>query len=116
MLVENNVDEKRHSRRVRSAKPVRFQLKDTSRFGGCLSCDLSEGGVRLRLNDFFPLNTELSLQIQLADESIVECLCRVAWIEKDRYGDFYRGGLAFIEDESMLDSKRKIRNVLSQHL
>ena len=116
VLEEHNLGERRHFHRFHRAEPVRFQLKDPSQFGGCLSCDLSEGGIRLRLNDFIPLNTELSLQIQLADEPIVGCVCRVAWVEKSRFGDHYQAGLEFIEDGSILDAQRKIRRILSQYL
>ena len=110
---EHNADEKRQFHRVHRAQAVRFQLKDPSQFGGCLSCDLSQGGVRVQFNEFVPLNTEMTLQIQLSDESIVECPCRVAWVEKNRFGDRYQAGLEFIQGESILNSQRKIHGFLS---
>ncbi len=107
-------EEKRNFQRVNRTQPVRFQLKDPSQFGGSLSCDLSEGGIRVHLNDFMPLNTELTLAIQLADESMVECPCRVAWVKKNRFSDRYQAGLEFVEADSMLDSQRKIHGFLSR--
>jgi c-di-GMP-binding flagellar brake protein YcgR len=112
-LEEHNVEERRRFHRLRHAQPVRFQFKDPSRFGGCLSCDLSEGGIRVHLNDFVPLYTELTVQIRLADESIVDCTGRVVWIEKDRFGDYYRAGLEFAGGGSIVLSQRKIHRFLS---
>ena len=109
-------NERRSFCRFHCANPVRFQFKDPKRFGGTLSCDLSEGGLRLHMSDFVPLNTEITLQIQLADESIVECPCRVAWVEKNRFSDRYQAGLEFIESGSILDSKKKIRGFLSHSM
>ena len=113
-MVEYNVDERRSFHRFHCAQPIRFQLKDPNQFGGSLSCDLSKGGIRVHLGDFIPLKTELTLQIQLADESIVECPCRVAWVEKNRFSDRYQAGLEFVEADSMLDSRRKIYGFLSR--
>ena len=113
-MEEYNENEKRNFHRFHRAQPVRFQFKDPSRFGGSLSCDLSEGGIRVHLSDFIPLNTELTLSIQLADESIVECPCRVAWVEKNRFSDRYQAGLEFVEADSVLDSQRKIHGFLSR--
>ena len=112
-MEDHHLDEKRQFHRVHRAHPVRFELKDPKLFGGCLSCDLSQGGIRVQFNDFVPLNTEMTLQIQLSDESVVECPCRVAWVEKSRFGDRYQAGLEFVEGGSMQDSQRKIHRFLS---
>ena len=109
----HDVDERRQFHRVYRAQAVRFQLKDPSQFGGCLSCDLSQGGIRVQLNEFVPLGTEMTLQIQLSDESVVDCPCRVAWVEKNRFGDRYQAGLEFSQGESILNSQRKIHGFLS---
>ncbi len=110
---EHDVDERRQFHRVHRAQAVRFQLKDPGQFGGCLSCDLSQGGIRVELNDFVPLGTEMTLQIQLSDESVVDCPCHVAWVEKNRFGDRYQAGLEFDQGESILNSQRKIHGFLS---
>ena len=112
-MQDYHTDERRHFNRIPQANSVRFELKDPRQFGGCLSCDLSEGGIRVRLNDFVPLDTEMTLQIHLSDEGMVECPCRVAWVEKSRFGDYYQAGLEFVEDSSKLDSQRKIHQFLS---
>ena len=113
-MAEHNVDERRNFHRFHRTQAVQLQFKDPSQFGGSLSCDLSEGGIRVHLSDFIPLNTEVALQIKLADESLVECPCRVAWVEKNRFSDRYQAGLEFVESDSMLDSQRKIHGFLSR--
>ena len=105
--------ERRQYNRWSHAWPVRLQWKDPSQFGDCLSCDLNTDGIRVRLNNFVPLDTELTLQIQLADERVVDCLVRVAWVEKDRFGEHYQAGLEFKEGGSTLDSQKKIHAFLS---
>ncbi|MCK5012344.1 MAG: PilZ domain-containing protein [Candidatus Omnitrophica bacterium] len=112
--MEYKIDERRSFHRFNRAQPVRFQLKDPSQFGGSLSCDLSQGGARIHLSDFIPVNTELTLQIQLADQSIVECPCRVAWVEKNRFSDRYQAGLEFVQADSIMDSQSKIHGFLSR--
>jgi hypothetical protein len=97
---EHTIDERRSFPRLRHAEAVQFQFKNPRYFGGCLSCDLSEGGARLRLNDFIPLNTQLILQIRLAAERVVDCVGRVVWVQKERYGDSYQVGLEFSDAPS----------------
>ena len=111
--MESGVDEKRNFQRVNRAQPVQIQFKDPKKFRSSLSCDLSEGGIRIHSDNFIPLNTELTLSIQLTDEGIVECPCRVAWVRKNRFSDSYQAGLEFIEADSILDSRRKIHGFLS---
>lgn len=107
------MEDRRQFRRTVHSEPVQYQFKDPSRFGGCVSKDLSEGGVRIRMNDFMPLNTELTLKIRLAGENVVECSGRVVWVEKSRFGDNYQAGLMFSGDESILSNKKKIYGFLS---
>ncbi|MCH8821848.1 PilZ domain-containing protein [Patescibacteria group bacterium] len=113
-MEESNTQDKRQFRRMIHSKPVRYQFKDPSRFGGCVSKDLSGGGVRILLNDFVPLNAELSLKIRLADESIVESIGRVVWVEKSRFQETYQVGLDFSQDELSSINQKKIYGFLSR--
>ncbi len=109
------MEEKRNSRRFFHTGSVQFQFKDPTHFGGWLSCDLSEGGMRVKLNDFIPLHTELALQIRLADETIMDCTGRIVWVEKNRFGDNYQAGLEFTEGKTVLGTQKKIYEFLSRH-
>ena len=112
-MEEVKTQDKRQFRRMIHSEPVQYQFKDPSQFGGCVSKDLSGGGVRILLNDFVPLNTELSLKIRLADGSIVECVGRVVWVEKSRFGETYQAGLDFSQDELSSSNQKKIYGFLS---
>lgn len=102
-------EEKRRFPRVTFKQPVQFQLKDPLQTGGSLSFDLSEGGIRIRLNDFIPLMAEVSLQIQLSIEQIVDCAGRVVWVRKVPFSDSYHAGLEFAATESLEGVREKIR-------
>lgn len=112
-MEESKSEDKRQFCRMIHSEPVQYQFKDPSQFGGCVSKDLSEGGVRILLNDFVPLNSELSLKIRLADESIIESTGRVVWVERSRFGETYQAGLDFSQDESSLSNQKKICGFLS---
>ncbi len=92
---ENNVRERRQFSRIRLDEPVRYQLKDPTQFGGCLSCDIGAGGIRISVNDFIPLNTELALQVHLSSKRVVDRKGRVVWVEKFRFADRYQAGVEF---------------------
>ena len=110
---ESNAQEKREFRRIVHSGPVQFQFKDPEQFGGCVAKDLSVGGVKVIFNDFVPLNTELTLKIQLTDDSTVECMGRVAWVEKSRFGETYQTGLDISQDELNSNNQKKIYGFLS---
>lgn len=111
-----NTEEKRLFRRVSCSQPVHFQFKDPSRFGGCLSRDLSEGGIQINLNDFVPLGTELILQIQLAPEKAVECVGRVVWVRGLPLMDRYQAGLEFLQSGFLWDSRKEIRGLMQSQV
>ena len=75
--------------------------------------DLSEGGLKIRLNHFMPLDTELILRIRLTIENIIECSARVVWIEKSRFGENYQAGVEFSQDGSVLNNQKQIYGFLS---
>jgi len=92
---EGDGKERRQFNRVMLDEPVRYQLKDPAQFGGCISCDIGKGGIRININDFIPLNTELALEVQLSSEQIVDRRGKVVWVEKLRFSDRYQAGIEF---------------------
>lgn len=103
---------RRQYRRIKFSEPVQFQLKDPKYFGGCLSADISEGGIRINLNDFVPLNTEVSLQVQVDKYKVVDCAGQVVWIEKAPYADSYRAGVQFASDKTLVSSQKEIHRIV----
>ena len=110
-----HVPERRQFKRVRFSEPIEFHVKNTSQFGGSLSCDLSEGGMRLYLNDFVPLNSEITIQWPLPTNDIVECRGHVAWVEKLPYSDRYQAGVTFSGIESEAISRKKIHKFVKSN-
>ena len=109
---EMETAEKRRHRRVQLRQPISFQSVDSALKGGSLSCDLSEGGARVDTYDFLPLGTELTLQIRLAVEKIVEYVGRVVWIRKFPFADRYQVGLEFSRDKTFLAVKRQLHEFI----
>jgi hypothetical protein len=108
-----SAEDMREFRRIVHSEPVHYRFNDSSRFGGCVARDLSEGGIRVRLNDFVPLNTRLTLSIPLTKDNVVECAGRVVWVEKSRFGEYYQAGLDISDDEAALVNQKKIYGFLS---
>ncbi|MBF0478778.1 MAG: PilZ domain-containing protein [Candidatus Omnitrophica bacterium] len=89
--------EKRQSNRIRFHEPVQYQLKKPGHFGGCLSCDLSVGGLQINFSQFVPVGTEMLLTVPLGREQIVECEGKVAWVEQ-LADDRFHVGVKFVQD------------------
>jgi len=112
-MEECDTKDKRQFRRMQHSEPVQYQFTDLNQSGGCVAKDLSEGGLKIRLNHFMPLDTELILRIRLTIENIIECSARVVWIEKSRFGENYQAGLEFSQDGSVLNNQKQIYGFLS---
>ncbi|MBU0467647.1 MAG: PilZ domain-containing protein [Candidatus Omnitrophica bacterium] len=103
-----SVQEKRSFQRVECRNLVRFKLKDSAESEGCLAHDISDGGIKINLNEFVPLNSEVNLEVQLATQRIVDCVARIVWIEKMPFMDRYQAGLEFDNDRLERNAKIKI--------
>ena len=115
-MEDTHSQDKRRFHRYTHKEAVEIRFKDPARFCGCLSVDLGGGGVRVYLNDFIPINTEVALEIMLTDEQIVNCTGRVIWVRKERFNDHYQVGLEFTGDETgRLIQNRIGRYFLSQY-
>ena len=107
--------ERRLFKRINFREPVQFRSVNPACSGGCLSCDLSEGGLRVNVNEFVPPGTGLTLQIPLAPsraglaaQKFVEHAGRVAWVSKLPFMERYQLGLEFSEDEMFCVARNKI--------
>ena len=109
-------EDKRKHQRVPFTDSVQFQLKTTNRCGGTLALDISEGGIRIHFFEFFPLNTELTVQIPLPPYKVVDCPGRVVWIQKSRFADHYFGGIEFFESDEAVLAKKEIRQFVESYM
>jgi len=90
-------EERRKYVRVETHMPVRFQLKGfSSKFGHTLSKDISEGGMRLVLNEFLPPKTEVLIEAIVLGK-IISTLAKVVWSQRISHSDSYQTGLKFLE-------------------
>ncbi len=104
--------QRRSTKRVKLKEPVRFQFKNPELYGTCLSCDVSEGGIKMNLNQFIPIKEELDLLIRLKDEKAIDCRAKVVWIERLRYSERYRAGLEFVRTGDYFNSKKEINAIV----
>ncbi|MBI5150508.1 MAG: PilZ domain-containing protein [Candidatus Omnitrophica bacterium] len=108
--------ERRKYRRIDFREPVQFGSANPVRSGGCLSCDLSEGGLRINVNEFVPPGTGLTLQIPLPAQKIVEYTGRVAWVSKLPFAERYQLGLEFSKDEIFCLARNEVGQFIKRRL
>ena len=98
-------EEKRIDIRIKFQEALEFQWKNTSIMGGCLACDLSEGGIRINFNEFVPLETEIELTLRLKDQAdVIMLLGKVVWVKQVPFSDRFQLGLEFIRNNLESDS------------
>jgi len=106
-LVPTPTDERRHWPRLRAYTPIKYRFMKESRFDCGITCDISEGGVGLLLDEPIPCGICLYFQIKLHNcPQPAYGIARVAWTAKDNFSEKYRAGLEFIEISS--DSRSEI--------
>ena len=102
-------EDRRLAKRITFKEPVRYELTDPAHYGGTVAYDLSESGLRLRLTDFLPLNTEVILNIGLKSGQNVECRGKIVWVSQIPFSDQYQAGVEFADPELIGEVKNKIR-------
>ena len=88
--------EKRQDVRVIFKKPVQFQLRNSGKLEGCLGQDIAQGGMRINVEDFVAVNSEMRIQIKLRNY-IEDIIGHVQWVIKVPHADRYQIGLKFDE-------------------
>lgn len=114
-MEEQNAAERRAFKRVIHAEPVQLQLTEYTPPVGSLAKDLSEGGLRLRINEFIPLGTEISVNVQLAPGKLVESTAEVVWISQIPHSESYQVGLEFQNLNSLLSSRQEIHTFIDSN-
>ncbi len=113
-MVTTSQNERRQFKRVGHSEAVEFQYKSDFMGNGSLSCDLSESGIRLTVNDFVALGTEMFLQIRLGAENFVSCNGRVVWVRQLPHSERYQLGVEFMDTSSVMESRGRIRRLVEQ--
>ena len=113
MLFDSHIAEKRTTDRSRFSEPVELRLKNGVDSTGTLACDLSEGGVRIKVSEFVPPESECVLHLKFKYE-VMDCLAKVKWCQKERFNDHYQIGLQFVETDEFKASKNRINSFLNR--
>ena len=103
---------KRQFRRINFREAVEFQIPGSSKWVGCLSHDLSEGGIRIRIPDFIPPKTEIMMNFALDRNKVVSATGRVIWVQRVPHGESYQLGLEFLDKGSNYFGKKRIRHYI----
>lgn len=118
------VFEKRRYKRIAFREAVEFHVLPGApahgaplpSFGGCLSWDLSEGGLRFRAYSFIPLNTDLSVEFSVENDRTVKLVGRVVWIQKLPHSEQYNLGLEFAKTPQNIHGQKVLHRYLMKYL
>lgn len=97
-----SLNEKRQFARVKNSLPIYYESIVTGSHGNGLTCDLSENGVRISVEEFIPVATLMSLKISLKPDTLVELNAHVRWSQRVAYSSRYQLGLRFADPSPQL--------------
>ncbi len=102
------MENRRQFVRIPFYEPVGYQKQEESCPEGSIARDISQGGLRLSVNNFIALNTILELQIQLPGQSqMITVHAKVIWIREIPYrDDSWQVGLQLMASELFLSAIR----------
>ncbi|MBF0330601.1 MAG: PilZ domain-containing protein [Candidatus Omnitrophica bacterium] len=99
MELSKKTTDVRRFKRVAFHRPIKVKCSGQDVYAGHLTQDISQGGVRVITSDFVPVNSVVTVQVQLKDrEKIMELHARVAWVRATAFGETYQLGLEFFGD------------------
>ncbi len=86
--------------RVPFNEAVAYGQGEDSLFNGSLAADLSQSGVRIRVQQFVPLNTIVHLKLHLKNpDRAVPVRGQVVWVREVPHSESYDVGIQFLEEE-----------------
>lgn len=90
---------KREHPRSSFREPVGYQTSGEEGLPvGALAGDISQGGVRIRVQEFIPLRTVLQMKIRMTDpERMVPVKGQVVWVREVPHSEVYDVGIKFLE-------------------
>ena len=92
--------EKRQNKRLTLSLPIDYKTLGTNNadLDSTICKNISEGGLKLVLKNFFPPKTKFLLKIKLADiNKVVEAIAESAWSFNMHFSNMYYNGLRFID-------------------
>ncbi len=94
--------EKRQHPRFSFREPVAYNKKEGSPESGSLANDISGGGVRIRVQEFIPLNTVLDLKVHFtAPARTMAVKGFVVWVREVPHSEVYDVGIRFLQAQNI---------------
>ncbi|MBU1044930.1 MAG: PilZ domain-containing protein [Candidatus Omnitrophica bacterium] len=101
MALSGAVCERRKFVRMYSDFPVQLKYMKPNtpiQIHNSLSQDLSEGGLQISSYYFYPVNSQMIVELQLnADTVPIKTVGKVVWVEQLPYQDVFKLGIEFSE-------------------
>lgn len=120
LLEEDAQAEKRRYSRIPYREAVQYNVLGTpGERGGSLAYDVSETGLRLQLEHFVPINTQIALNLPVGhtrDAKVITIHGRVAWVGQIPYSDRYQVGLEFNPSDLEVNHQEQFSQYLASRL
>lgn len=105
---------KRQYKRISFKEPIQLWEKDLMHTYGTLSCDVSEGGLRVMMNDFVPLDTEFVLSIPTQENHYIECPAKVVWVRQVPHSERFQAGLQFNDENIFTQTRKHLKELVGE--
>ncbi len=93
-------EEKRKYKRLTTTLPINYEVLEIKKkeFSNTICKDISEGGLKLLLKDFYPPRTKMLLKVNIEEiNKMIETVAEVAWSSNVRFSDMFLNGLQFLD-------------------
>ena len=92
--------DQRQYQRFSFREAVAYQTAGEDPLSGSLSADISQAGVRIRIQEFIPLRTIVHLKIHLTNPlHTVPVKGQVIWVREVPHSENYDVGIRFLEED-----------------
>ena len=92
--------DKRQYSRFSFNEAIAYQTAGETSLSGALGGNISQGGVRIRIQKFIPLRTLVYLKIHLTNpERNIPVKGQVVWIMEVPHSDTYDAGIEFLKEK-----------------
>jgi hypothetical protein len=91
---------------------VGYRYPETLVLNGSVGCDLSEGGIRFRTEEFLPQDAQVVVNIQLKADREATLEARIIWVQKVPHAETYHIGCEFLESRDNVFPRFIVKNFL----
>jgi len=108
-------NEKRRTERIKINQPipVHYELRPHGKYGDTVIQDISEGGIKIILDEFVPRLCRMAIQLNLFPERTTSAFCKISWLQNIPKSYRYQAGLEFIDIS--LEGRSEIAEYVKLH-